>query len=192
MGAAAMNRSTLLFLALAFWISAFVQTQCATLRDVLSVPVALGPSLVCYAALTQGLGPMTGLTILGGLLSDSLSTSPLGAGIPAPFLIGLTLHLQRHLILRDQRFAQFWIGFGAGVGLPLLTLATLGLTRAHPVTGSFTAVQLLCLGLINGLACPGLFALFDLLHRTFDYRPLASTSFRSDRETVRGRQFRPR
>jgi hypothetical protein len=31
-----------------------------------------------------------------------------------------------------------------------------------------------------------------LLHRSFDYRPLTTSSFRADRETVRGRQFRPR
>ena len=187
-----MNRSTLLFLALAVWLSAFAQTQFASLRDLLSVPVALGPSLVCYAALTQGPGAAIELAVLGALLSDALSSAPLGSGIPAPFLLALTLHLQRHLILRDQRFAQFWIGFGAGVGVPLLTLATLAMTRAQPVTGAFTLLQLLGLGLVNGVACPVLFALFDLLHRAFDYRPLASTTFRPDRETVRGRQFRPR
>lgn len=187
-----MNRSTLLFLALAVWLSAFAQTQFAALREWMSVPVALGPSLVCYAALTQGPGAAFGLALLGGLLSDALSSAPLGSGIPGPFLLALTLHLQRHLILRDQRFAQFWIGLGAGVGVPLLTLATLALTRAETVTGAFTVLQLLGLGLVNGLACPAVFALFDLLHRAFDYRPLASTSFRPDRETVRGRQFRPR
>jgi cell shape-determining protein MreD len=191
-GAPAMNRFTAGFLVLAIWLSAFAQTQFSTLRDLLSVPLALGPALVCCVALGQGLGATVTVAVLSGLLSDSLSASPLGAAVPALFLLGFTLHLQRHLILRDQRFAQFWIGLGAGVAVPLLTLATLGLTRSQPAAGAFTPVQLLTLGLLNGIACPALFRVLDLLHRTFDYRPLTSSSFRPDRETVRGRQFRPR
>ena len=60
------------------------------------------------------------------------------------------------------------------------------------MTGGFTVIHLLLLGLINGVACPFLFRMFDFLHRVFDYRPLTTSSFRPDRETVRGRQFRPR
>ena len=108
------------------------------------------------------------------------------------FLLGFTLQLQRHLILRDQGFAQFWIGLGAGAGVPLLTLGILSLTGSQPVTGRFTFIQLLLLGLLNAIACPVLFRIFDLLHRSFDYRPLTTSSFRADRETVRGRQFRLR
>ena len=47
-------------------------------------------------------------------------------------------------------------------------------------------------GLLNGIACPVLFQMFDWLHRIFDYRPLTTSSFRADRETVRSRQFRLR
>lgn len=187
-----MNRFTLLFLFLATWLSAFAQTQFPMLRDLLTIPLALGPALVCYTALTHGLWATVTLAVLGGLWADSLSAAPLGSGVPPLFLLGFTLQLQRHLILRDQRFAQFWIGLCAGAGVPLLTLATLGLTRAQPITGAFTPVQLVLSGLLNGIACPALFQVFDLLHRVFDYRPLASTSFRPDRETVRGRRFSPR
>lgn len=187
-----MNRFTLLFLFLAAWLSVFAQTQFATLRQWLSVPVALSPALVCYAALTHGFGVTVALAILSGLWVDSLSASPLGVSVLPLFLLGFTLQVQRHLILRDQGFAQFWIGLGAGAGVPLLTLAILSLTGSEPVTGGFTLVQLLVLGLINGVACPVLFRGFDLVHRVFDYRPLTSSSFRPDRETVRGRQFRPR
>jgi hypothetical protein len=76
--------------------------------------------------------------------------------------------------------------------VPLLTLGVLSLTRSQPVTGGFTFIQLLLMGLLNGVACPALFWMFDFLHRIFDYRPLTTSSFRTDRETVRGRQFRPR
>jgi hypothetical protein len=76
--------------------------------------------------------------------------------------------------------------------VPLLTLGVLSLTDSQPVTGRFTFVQLLLLGLLNGIACPILFRMFDWLHRIFDYRPLTTSSFRADRETVRGRQFRLR
>ncbi len=187
-----MNRFTLIFLFLVTWMSVFAQTQFSTLRQLLSVPLALSPALVCYAALTHGFGVTISLAVLSGLWIDSLSASPLGVSIMPLFLLGFTLQLQRHLILRDQGFAQFWIGLGAGTGVPLLTLGVLSLTRSQPVTGGFTFIQLLLMGLLNGVVCPALFWMFDFLHRIFDYRPLTTSSFRTDRETVRGRQFRPR
>ncbi|MFM7554963.1 MAG: hypothetical protein ACKPAH_06640, partial [Verrucomicrobiota bacterium] len=67
-----MNRSTLLFLALAVWLSAFAQTQFAALREWMSVPVAVGTSLVCYAALPQSPRAAIGLAPLCGLLSSAL------------------------------------------------------------------------------------------------------------------------
>lgn len=187
-----MNRFTRIFLFLAMWLSVFAQTQFQGLRDLIQVPIAISPALVSYAALTHGLGVTLSLGILGGLWVDSLSASPVGVSVLPLFLLGFTLHLQRHLILRDQGFAQFWVGLGAGAGVPLLTLGVLSLTRSQPVTGGFTVIHLLLLGLINGVACPFLFRMFDFLHRVFDYRPLTTSSFRTDRETVRGRQFRPR
>jgi cell shape-determining protein MreD len=187
-----MNRVTLIMLFLVTWLSVFAQTQFSGLRQWLAVPMALSPALICYAALTHGFGITVFLAVLSGLWADCLSASPLGISVMPLFLLGFTLQLQRHLILRDQGFAQFWIGFGAGAGVPLLTLGVLSLTDSQPVTGRFTFVQLLLLGLLNGIACPILFRMFDWLHRIFDYRPLTTSSFRADRETVRGRQFRLR
>ena len=47
---------------------------------------------------------------LGGLWFDSLSANPLGVSVLPLFLVGLAIHLNRELILRDQAFAQVvWV-----------------------------------------------------------------------------------
>ena len=51
-----MNRFTLILLFLVTWLSVFAQTQFSGLRQWLTVPMALSPALICYAALTHGFG----------------------------------------------------------------------------------------------------------------------------------------
>lgn len=187
-----MNRFTLILLFLTGWLAVFAQTQFSMVRHLLAIPLGLSPALVCYASLTHGFRVTVALAMSSGLWVDSLSASPMGVSLMPLFLLGFTLQRHRHLILRDQGFAQFWIGLGAGFGVPLLTLGILSLTRSQPITGGFTLIQLLLMGLLNAMACPAFFWLFDFLHRVFDYRLQATSSFRADRETVRGRQFRPR
>lgn len=182
-----MNRLSLFFLFLVTWLAVFAQVQFVVLRDWLGVPPSIIPAIVAYAALTHGITVSTLLPVIAGLWIDSLSASRLGVSIAPLFTLGFLLQLRRHLILRDQRYAQFWIGFGAGFGVNLFVLLLLSAGRREPVSGWITLWQLPLLGLINGLACPGLFLLFDALHDTFDYRPVTQSSFRADRETKRGR-----
>jgi hypothetical protein len=185
-----LHRLSIAFLFLVTWLAVFAQTQFFGIRQWLGVPLALVPALVSYAALTHGIVITSAISILAGLWIDSLSASNLGVSVAPHFLLGFALQLRRHLILRDQRYAQFWIGFGAGISVNLLVLLLLSAGSREPLSGWFTLWQIPMLGLLNGVACPAAFLLFDALERTFDYRPVFQSSFRNDRETVRGRHDR--
>ena len=175
---------SLFFLA---WLAVFAQTQFQPVTNLFATPLGVLPALLVYAALTNRLTTVASLTLLGGLGLDSLSANPLGISILPLFFVGFGLHLRQHLILRDQSYAQFWLGFAAGVLVPLLTLVLLRLDSRTPIAGPLLLWQLLFAGLLNGALCPAVFRLFDALHETFDYQPVIEDSFRPDREIKRGR-----
>lgn len=169
------------------WLAVFAQTQFAPVAGLLGTPPGFIPALIVYAALTSHLAVVTGLTIFAALTLDSLSANRLGASLVPMFAAGFLIHTRQHLILRDQLFAQFWLGLGTGFCLPLATLALLSLGQAPPITGAATFGHLLLSAVGNGLMCPACFRLFDALRRTFEYRPVAESSFRPDRQIKRGR-----
>jgi cell shape-determining protein MreD len=169
------------------WLAVFAQTQFRPVTNLFGTPLAVLPALLVYAALTNRLPTVAALAMLGGLGLDSLSANPLGVSILPLFVVGFGLHLRQHLILRDQRYAQFWLGFAAGILVPLLTLLLLRLDSRPPIVGPLLLWQLLVTGLLNGVVCPGVFRLFDALHGAFDYKPVIEGSFRPDREIKRGR-----
>jgi cell shape-determining protein MreD len=182
-----MNRITLLALFLITWLAVFAQSQFGPVRSLLGVPIALVPALMTYVALTHSLVVTSVFALVAGAWLDALSATRLGITILPLLAFGVVLHLRRHLLLRDQRYAQFWLGLtgGAGVNLGVFTLLSLG--DREPISGWVTVWQWILLGLLNGACCPAVFALFDAVHRTFDYQPVTETSFRSDREIKRGR-----
>lgn len=182
-----MSRVPILALFLFAWLAVFAQTQFPVLTHLLHLPVTVLPALMVFAALTHGIVTVAGLAVWAGLGVDALSANPLGISILPLFGVGFLLHLRRHLILREQAYAQFWLGAGAGVAVPALTLLLLYFDSQKPVSGLFHLWQILLTGLLNGVLCPALFGLFDTLRRTFDYQPMAESSFRSDREIKRGR-----
>lgn len=182
-----MSRVPILALFLFAWLAVFAQTQFPVLTNLLHLPVTVLPALMVFAALTHGIVAVAGLAVWAGLGADALSAHPIGISILPLFVVGFLLHLRRHLILREQTYAQFWLGLGAGVSVPTLTLLMLYLDSQRPVLGPFHLWQILLTGLLNGLLCPALFRLFDALRRTFDYQPMAESSFRPDREIKRGR-----
>ena len=169
------------------WIAVFTQTQFGPLRAWLGTPLGLAPALVVYAAFTHRLPIVSVLCVTLGLWLDTLSGSRLGVSILPFFLVGFTLHARQHLLLRDQRYAQAWLGAAAGVVVPLATAALLQMASIQPYFGWATAWQLLFSALLNGLLCPACFLLFDRLRTTFEYQPAGPGSFREDREMKRGR-----
>ena len=177
---------TLLFVVA--WLAVFSQTQFHLVRDLLGCPVGIVPALVIYAALTHGLIVSTSFSVVCALWLDSLSSTRLGLSIPPLFILGFLLHVRQHLLLRDQIYAQFWLGFGAGIGVPLATMGILNIGGREFIAGWGTVWQLLVAGLVNGLTCPLGFRLFDALRSTFEYQPVATTPFRPDREIKYGRR----
>ena len=169
------------------WLAIFAQTQFPLVRDFLGTPPGILPALVVYAAFTHGIGTVTSLAVVGGLWLDALSGSRLGVSIGPVFAVGFVLHARQHLLLREQRYAQFWLGFGAGIVVPLATGVLLQLGGRQPHFGASTAFQLAVSGLFNGVACPAAFLLFDRLRSAFEYQAAGPGPFRADREIKRGR-----
>ena len=127
------------------------------------------------------------LAICGGLWHDSLSANPLGISILPLFVIGLALHSNRGLILKDEPFARFMLGMGASAAAPLMTLLLLLNTDHKPMIGWFTLWQWVVMSLIGAVVTPWWFRFFYWLNTTLSYKPLGGTSFRADREIKRGR-----
>lgn len=182
-----MNWITPLLLFVVTWLAVFASTQFAPLAGWLGTPLSFVPAVIVYAALTNHLLLTTTLAVAAGLGLDSLSANRLGVSVLPMFLAGFLIHTRRHVILRDQTYAQFWLGLGTAVLVPLATWVIMSAGQREPIHGWLTVWQLAVSGLLNGALCPACFVLFDALRRTFDYQPVAESSFRPDRQIKRGR-----
>ena len=175
------------FIFAAAFLAVFWETALPGLRHLLGAQIDLLPPLMVYAGLCAGLKTVSLLALLGGLWFDSLSANPLGISVLPLFAVGLAIHANRELILRDQTYAQLVLGLAASAAAPILTLLLL-LTRGNaPLLGWGTAWQLLVMSIGGAVATPLCFILFDWLHRTLIHGRVAETSFRPDREIRRGR-----
>lgn len=182
-----MNRIPVFLMFLVLWLAVFAQTQFAVLHRWIGVPLGVLPALVVYVALTHGLVLSTTFGVVAGLWLDSLSASRFGVSVLPLFAFGFVVQTRSHLLLREQRFAQFWLGLAGGVLVPLSTVGLLQLGQREPAFTQGTWWQLLVLGGLNGAVCPLVFLLFDRLDRTFNYAAMEPQSFRADRQIVRGR-----
>ena len=178
--------NTLLIFAVAF-LAVFGQAAVPGLRDVLGAQVDLLPVLMVYAALNASLPLVAALAIFGGLCFDALSANPLGVTILPLFSVGLVIFLQRDLILRELSFAQIFLGTVASAAVPALTLLLLLTVGQEPLLGWGSLWQWLVMTAGGAVATPVIFALFNWLNRAFGYRPRTESSFRPDREFLRGR-----
>jgi rod shape-determining protein MreD len=165
-----------------FWEAAF-----HGIRHVIGAQVDLLPALIVYAALYGNIGVVGMVAVIGGLSFDSLSANPLGITVLPLFLCGWFINSIRDLILRDQTFAQFVIGYCASFATPVITLLLLLTTGKQPLFGWGTAWQLLVMSIGGAIATPIIFEAFALMDRIFGYRHSSELSFRPDREIRRGR-----
>ena len=159
----------------------------SALNGVLGTRVDLLPALMVYASLTAGPTTVALTALAGGLWLDSLSANPLGLSVLPLVAIGAVILERRELLLREQPFAQFVLGLAASAAAPCVNLLLLLTIGQNPLLGWGTVWQIFVLTLAGGLATPGLFILFGLLTRVFDYREVTTSSFRPDREIRRGR-----
>jgi rod shape-determining protein MreD len=178
--------NTILIFAVAF-LGVFGEAVLPGLRHLFGVQVDLLPVLMVYAALNASLTTVASLAIFGGLWFDALSANPLGVTILPLFAVGFVVFLQRDLILRELSFAQIILGTVASAVVPVLTVLLLLTGGKSPLLGWGSLWQWLVLTAGGAVATPVIFALFNWLNRAFGYQPRTETSFRPDREILRGR-----
>lgn len=174
-------------LLLAAFIGVWAETQFVLFREVLGAPLHFLPALMVVTALQSTTRMAALLAVLGGLWFDAFSANPLGVTILPLFAVGLGLRTFEALLLRDLPYAQFLLGAGAGVLVPLLTLGILLSLGLSPAVGWATLWHLAVMGLSGGLITPLLFRLFLRIEQALSYPAMVETSFRSDREIKRGR-----
>ena len=182
-----MNWLDPVFILAAAWLAVFVESSTTISHRLLGAQFDLLPAVMVYASFTHGLGMMVALAVCGGLWFDSLSANPLGISVLPLFVLGVSLHAKRDLLLRDQLTTQVVAGTVASVLCPVLTLFMLLNEGATPMLGWRTAWALVVMGAAGGLATPLLFGLFARLQRAFNYQPVIQSSFRPDRVIERGR-----
>ena len=165
----------------------FLESAFNGVRQLLGAQIDLLPALIVYASLSGGLPTITLLAVLGGLGFDSLSSNPLGVSVLPLFLVGLFLHQNRELVIREQPYAQMVLGFIASAAVPALTLLLLVNAGTEPMLGWKSLWQWLVMSVGGAVGTPLCFRLFDGFNRAFAYQQMPETSFRSDREIKRGR-----
>ncbi|HYG21380.1 MAG TPA: rod shape-determining protein MreD [Verrucomicrobiae bacterium] len=183
-----MNAITSILVLLAAALAVFWESAFQGIRHLLGAQIDLLPGLIVYASLSTGLFTTSLTAVTAGLLFDSLSANPLGVTVLPLLLVGILIHSQRELILRDQVFAQFILGLAASAIAPLLTLLLI-LTRGEPpLLGWGSLWQWIVLAVGGAIATPIWFLAFGLFDRTFNYQRARETTFRADREIRRGRK----
>lgn len=212
-----MNWTNTALLLLAAIVLVFLETVINTPRRWLGVQVDFLPVLAIYAAMRFNLKTLAILSIAGGLAFDTLSANPLGASILPLWLVGVAGYLCRELVLRDQWVAQFMIAGIACLGAALISLfllstfnhkplamewsetnpdlvrpielssLTLGSHDSGPLAGWGSWWTLLVMTAGGAMAGPVVFGLFDRLGGLFNYAVATESTFRKDREIVRGR-----
>lgn len=171
----------------AVFLAVFFESAFGGLRRLLGAQIDWLPGLMVYAALSAGLPTITLVALLGGLWLDALSANPPGVSVLPLFAAGLLVRHYRHLILREQLFAQFTLGLGASAAVPAFTLLLLVSVGASPLLGWGTLWQWLVMALGGALATPIWFFLFHRVQRALHYRPLPENNFRADRQIKRSR-----
>jgi len=172
---------------LAAVLAVFCEAAGGGLHQLLGAQIDLLPALMVYAGLNAGLGTVTTLAVVSGLLFDSLSANPLGVSVLPLFAAGFLIHFNHELLLRQQLFAQCVLGLIASAVVPALTLLLVLSTRRTPLVGWGSLWQWCVMAVGGMIATPILFKLFHWCDRLFSYGRESSTSFRPDREIRRGR-----
>jgi len=179
--------NSILVLAAAF-IVVFAEAVIAVPRHLLGAQIDLLPALVVYAALNTDIVVLSLLAVLGGLWFDSLSANPLGLTILPLFAVGFPIFLQRDLILRELPFAQVVLGGIASAVVPLLAVLLLLSSGQKPLLGWGSLWQWIVMTSGGAVATPIFFTLFEWCDDALGYKPRTETSFRPDREILRGRR----
>src|SRR5580698_1184315 len=179
--------NSILVLVAAF-LTVFAEAVISGPRHLLGAQIDLLPALVIYAALNTNIVVLSLLAGFGGLWFDSLSANPLGLTILPLFIVGFPIFLQRDLILREVPFAQLILGGLASAAAPLASVLLLLTAGKEPLLGWGSLWQWLVMIAGGAIATPAFFTLFDWCDHALGYQPRTETSFRPDRQILRGRK----
>lgn len=182
-----MNKLSVIVLFIVTYLGVFAAGYIDFPRSLTGTQVDILPALMVYCGLRTGVGLITTEAVLGGLLFDTLSANATGITILPLFLVGMVLHQKRDLVLRDQIYAQSVLGAAASVMVPVLSLLLLLGLGHKPLVGWGTLWQLGVMAIAGGLMTPACFWFLDRIERTFGYQPMPESSFRADRQIIRGR-----
>lgn len=183
-----MSKLNSIMILLAAFVVIFLEASFQGIRQLFGAQVDLLPCLMVYASLTTGWPTVVLLAVFGGLCFDSLSANPVGVTVLPLFVVGLLIYRRRNLILHDEFFPQFMLGLIASAAVPALTLLLLLTTHQTLLIGWGSLWQWFIMAGGGALATPLCFTFFDWANRTLGYRPVVETSFRPDREILRGRR----
>jgi rod shape-determining protein MreD len=174
-------------LILAVYLACYLAACHTPLSDWLGVQIDLRPALMVYCGLRTEWATLASVAVLGGFWFDALSANLLGISILPLFLVAFVVHVNRSLILREQRYAQFVLGAAASAVAPMLTALLLFGAGQMPLVGWGSVWQWLILALAGGGLTPVLFWLFERFHRACTFQAVTESSFRPDRQIKRGR-----
>ncbi|MCP5520402.1 MAG: hypothetical protein H7A46_02490 [Verrucomicrobiales bacterium] len=175
-----------LFVLLAL-LAVFVTAAWNLPRAWLGSPLSLLPPVLVCAALQEQGSAWQWVAVVGGLARDSLSLDPLGVSILPLYLTGWFLSSHRELLLSELAFAQAILGLAVGAAVPLLTLGLVVASGDVPAMGGRLFWQWLVLTVSGGLITPAMFRIWRRVEAWFAHPMIPSTSFREDREILRGK-----
>jgi rod shape-determining protein MreD len=182
-----MNLLNTILIFAATFLAVFGEAAFPGLRHWFGAQVDLLPAIMVYAALNTEITTVALLAVFGGLWFDALSANPLGITILPLFAVGFLIWLQRELILRELSFAQIVLGTVASAVVPALTVLLLLTGGKEPLLGWGSLWQWLVMTAGGAVVTPIIFALFEWCNHALGYQPRTETSFRPDREILRGR-----
>lgn len=185
-----MNPFQTILILIAAFLAVFGEAMLPFPRCLLGAQVDLLPALMVYAALNASLPAMAVLAVLGGLWFDTFSANPLGVTTLPLFVVGFPIYLRRDLILRAAPFAQLVLGAAASALAPALALLMLLSGSQEPLLGWGTLWQWIVMTAGGAVATPFVFVLMDRCNLALGYQPRQESSFRPDREILRGRNLK--
>jgi rod shape-determining protein MreD len=171
---------------LATYLAVFGQAAMNAPRPWLGAHVNVLPPLVVYCAVHTNVATLALVAVWGGLCSDSLSANPLGISVLPLFWVGLVVHRWRDVLMSELRYAQFVLGLGASLAVPVGTLLLLETVGESPLVGWGSLWQLAVTAVGGAALTPLFFWLFERVSKWFTYPAAGSASFRADREIKRG------
>ena len=213
-----MSRVTLLLFLLTAYIDVFLECWFDGWRHLLGVQISLLPPLMVYAGLTSSLFTTCLIALCGGFWQDSLSLNPFGISVLPLMAVGWGVYFSRDYVLRDQPVAQIFAGAAGSLVSPVLTflflctlmplqhsgvggasnwesLATVEggiaggeIVALRPSMNWMMGMRLVVVAASGALATPMIFRWFDFVNRHFDYASAPVSSFRADRQIIRGRR----